>query len=213
MAAAITVGQIFQLVASYNNSVTGTGVYINRGFWRMGSILAGPITETDVATAWGGAWIGEWRALSNNQYGIISVACQTWSGGVRTAGYSYMGGIGPGSRAGNGVPPTTSWNIKKKTDFAGRAYRGRVYVPGLSAADTNGGETAAAFQADQTFGISKELWTAPQSLTNVTVAWTQIPIIATAAGAGVPVERAPITSGEYDNTLRVQRRRENHHGS
>lgn len=62
----------------------------------------------------------------------------------RTAGTVRSGAAGPGARATDSLPPQCCMVIRKRTGFAGRKFRGRLYMPGLSEDDQNNGTFSGA---------------------------------------------------------------------
>lgn len=53
-----------------------------------------------------------------------------------------------GSRAGNSMPSSVCWAMKKQTGLAGRAYRGRTYWMGMSEADVSGNYVDSVYATD-----------------------------------------------------------------
>lgn len=118
----------------------------------------------------------------------------------------------PGLRASPALPPSNAVVVKRKTAFLGRAYRGRIFLPGLpSAAAVDGLITAAGtYQAE----------------IGVIASFLKTPIQAAAAGSPsfqpelckvIPKPIPPpdfmyqatdVTASGFDKIIRSQRRRE-----
>lgn len=115
----------------------------------------------------------------------------------------------PGEIDSGAAPPTVCFNVKKKTGFLGRKYRGRNYFAGIAQDAVDSGKIAVG--AITTFEALKDAmagtltWTAGGSP-------TFRPIIAAIVFPDAPdvpfIRKTPITQCEVDLVLRSQRRRE-----
>jgi hypothetical protein len=53
-----------------------------------------------------------------------------------------------GSLAGNSLPSSVAWCIKKQTGFAGRSFRGRIYHMGMGEAEVSGNYVDATYASN-----------------------------------------------------------------
>lgn len=112
---------------------------------------------------------------------------------------------GAGTAVGNPLPTQVCGMISRRTDYSGRAYRGRLYMPfpTTTFADTNGLPTTAYQNALSTYVLDAEntnglvLTAAPNNITLMPILWHKI-------GTAAP---APITGHEYPVKFGTQRRR------
>lgn len=126
-------------------SQAGTSVAINVRHYRV-SAAVGPVpTEAQVATDLSSFWHNEYKA-------VIALAGQFRGVGVRHMRPSPpglesfdIGLLGAGTVAGDRLPGQICGLITLTTQFAGRRYRGRVYLPftGEAANDVTGVPTPA----------------------------------------------------------------------
>ncbi len=210
----VVAGQLFQTVWSFNNDQPGTGVYINKCYYRVRAIVGGGTrTEQDLADGMSQSMGDTWRPISSNQYGYFKCEVQTWPGGVRSAGSASILGAGVGAVGATGVPPTTAWVIRKRTPFAGRKYRGRAFIVGLPATFVSGGAIndtgVLALDDSGMVPLICGLFTVATPGGDVTVD----AVIVHTVGTAEPTVNAQVTNGVYDRVLRSQRRRQNGVGS
>lgn len=207
----LVVNQVFQIRSSFSTIETGSSVYVNRSFWRVtATSQGGTPTEANVAEAYGQVMSAAWKQVSSLEFQYLFTEVQTWENGIRTVGAKSDFNAGPGEMSGSGTPPTVAWVVRKKTAFAGRAYRGRAFVVGLA----NGMHTGGAINNGGTILINASQLPAILASTRVlslgaSGTATIEPLICQQNGAGVPIVRAPVISFEWDPILRSQRRREN----
>lgn len=104
-------------------------------------------------------------------------------------------------------PSGVAMVVRRLTDLAGRAYRGRIYLPGLPAGAELDSQLAPAYvathQANLELTVTLGLNIAPDVGIALPVIWS----------AAVPARRTDVTRGVLDVILRYQRRREVGRGS
>lgn len=100
----------------------------------MGVVNAGGIAITQSLANTIGAAIK--TAFNTNQAAFTNVAVSLANVGIRdirtanSAEFLDAGAATPGTQAGDMLPPQTALCITLRTAFAGRSFRGRVYLPG-----------------------------------------------------------------------------------
>ena len=100
------------------------------------SVLAGFTATAAVAQAIYASIVGSaswtaWAAYLSNQASLASVQLRD----LRTANNPWVSSTGaatPGTSVSAALPPGVSLVISERTAFAGRGFRGRVYLPGLA---------------------------------------------------------------------------------
>ena len=104
-----------------------------------------------------------------------------------------------GTDTGNGLPPNSSVIVSLRTENIGRSYRGRMYLPPSSEADTSGNLVEAdAISIATTITAMFTQYVGEPPLTRLEgVVWSRKLELAT-----------PITDVMVDRRLRVQRRRQ-----
>lgn len=121
----------------------------------------------------------------------------------RTAGSLHDNGLGTiGAIAGDALPPSCSLVIRKRTNFAGRRYRGRLFCPMLSESDQVNGIWAGA-----NYLALAAAW---DNLLAVNLSGALdlecIPVIFPKGGSSASAKI--VTSSSSDPVVRSQRRRE-----
>jgi len=134
MATVLAVDKLLQLKVECK---TVTQLGINLYYWRVSSILLGLPTDQDAADIFdqvvGPAYIDVLSAHAN--YAACKVQILQPPPMPTEVGASVNAGAG--NRTGDLMPTNVAGIITKKTGFAGRAYRGRAYIP-FPAEDDNG---------------------------------------------------------------------------
>lgn len=152
MAAVVTTGTVrVNLIWSMG----GTEFAVNALHYQVGPGVA--ITQAaaddlaaDVLADFAGA--GSWHTIVSNQVDLERITLRD----LRTLNLpEYSSAVNQaGSVAGDPLPPQTALCVTLRTAFAGRSFRGRIYLPGAaeSANDNTGKASAAAQAAALVFG-------------------------------------------------------------
>jgi len=163
-------------------------------------------TENTVGTSINSVLQGIWTLARANLsdemscYGIISARVKPKP---RTAGTVTVPSGGNGAIVGSALPSSVALIIRKRTLFAGRAYRGRTYWAGvpvvqeLDSALTAAGSTAWATVRDAMSAV-----TTPAAVNGTQITWT--PVIYSKSST----LSNQIQSCSIDPIFRTQRRRQ-----
>lgn len=108
----------------------------------------------------------------------------------------------PGLAARNSPPPQVATCIRKRTAFVGKAYRGRIFMPGLldeTTVDEDGIITGAGVIAIQ---AKADIWLASRGVSNSGGLW-----LLHSKDIGIPNPPNPVTALLVQPIVRTQRRR------
>lgn len=115
------------------------------------SATAGVAEAIRAAITSGGDWTG-YAAQLNDGVSLLGVSLRD----LRAANMPLVDSTGvaaAGTATGDALPPEVALVVTLRTAFAGRGFRGRVYLPGFDTAslDPDGTATAGAISAARTF--------------------------------------------------------------
>jgi hypothetical protein len=159
-----------------------------------------------------GVWVNgmrdEMRQQLSSEWSLLFTKAQRLSPGPRSAGVVSVEDAGPGSIPGNALPTAVAAVIQKRTAFAGRRYRGRMYVPGIPASYENDSSLSAegVTAMEQLANNLDQIFVA----TAAAVAFTFEPIL---LHRDVQGGYTLVTGHGVDSVLRTQRRRQVGKGS
>lgn len=204
----MAVGDILEAALTIQN-VDNKDRYVNVLHWIVNTDPAGVTPEQDLCAYLNNIWTMNVRPHCNVKMNFKLCVVQRVFPLPRTAGwYEDNGDANIGGIAGDALPPACAYVLRKRTNLAGRKYRGRLYQGGLSEVDQANGLFASA------------------NCLNILNAWEEIlTTLAVGPGAGeysavlwpkngASVEDANlITRVQADNVVRQQRRREVNVGS
>ena len=153
-------------------------------------------------------WSAGVRPLMSSDYAYLGCLVQFLVGTLRTAGAESIVGQGPGTVADVPLPNQNSVNLKKLTAYAGREYRGRIYIPGVTVSSQDNGQTTAAYRLLLEASSLKAMCTNP----------VNVPLVDPNVILKMVVSRKPWVVGDYssppvtrcawDPVIRAQRRRQ-----
>lgn len=135
MATDITLNQI---VAVRVGCKAGSQTAINVLHYRSTSLVAGAsVTTLEIATRFSNLMNAPYKALMSVNASFAGVGCARIVPGPRTLEDLYVVHAGAGSTVGDVLPRQVCGVITKRTNFAGRKYRGRAYIPFPSETDND----------------------------------------------------------------------------
>ncbi len=204
----MAIGDIIETVITWEN-ITRKDRYVNVLHWRCKTEISSPAMEIDAAEGLLTKTLNGVLPSMANTFTILNVLAQRVAPEPRTAGFVAIAPANSnGGQAGQALPPSTALVIRKRTIFAGRRFRGRVFVCGLVEADQDNGVYSGAnynSMAQQWDNIIVNTLVGPQNGAEFEcVIWTKGTAAATATR---------ITSTFPDDRVRSQRRREVGRGS
>lgn len=211
----LVAGDIFEAVFRYAYATDPSGVYVNRLHWKV--VDAGPggeVDEFNLADGLSKTWGLLVRDVMHPAVRYESCTVQSFPGGLRTNGSFSVEGAGNGTaNFGNVLPAQNAYCLRKRTAVAGRAYRGRVFIPSIPEPKQTKGMLDAGWMTGVEWTAFRNSFKTDVGLfapaTDVTV---RMWVASTAAG-GTPVFRTPVTDLVSDMVIRAQRRRQNLKGS
>lgn len=196
------VGDILETTLEWQNVDRGDR-YNNVFHWFLNVPDGADTDEASVSNAVNTFVVGTILPLLNIKCRFRTTLTQRVYPLPRTAGSLVDNGIGVvGAIAGDALPPACALVIRKRTAFAGRRYRGRLFVPMLS-------------ESDQVNGI----WAGANYLA-LAAAWDSLlatVLVGADGGEYIPIifpkngttaSAKIITSSSSDPVVRQQRRRE-----
>lgn len=156
-------------------------------------------TSQELVTEWRAFCEAHWLACCSNEYKIVGYICQRIRPLPVMAAYESGALNLSGTVAQNSLPTSMAAVLTKRTDIAGRSYRGRIYMAGVPATYEDDSEITGA--ASNVYGaVATDLvgpMTDPANNTWAHVLWRR--------KVG---QSQPITSVVVRATLRNQRRRQ-----
>lgn len=103
------------------------------------------------------------------------------------------------------LPPNVSYLLKKTTSFAGRAYRGRIFLPFVESGNTNEGGTLVGSHFTRLDIAATALFNVPTTGTDDGLSnWV---LLHRAEGAETPPAPTSLTSIQASDKVATQRRR------
>ncbi len=143
------------------------------------------------------------KAFCSAEWSLIWMKFQKFSPIPRSAGTISTAHNGPGGVSGSALPSSVTAVIRKRTEFAGKRYRGRMFVPGVpisyeldSTLNPAGVGALEALASDLTEGGAATVGAYTAAMLNVLV------------HKGVAIAPTPVISTNVDTVLRNQRRRQ-----
>lgn len=152
----LAVGDVLEVKFFTNNAVQQC---INVLHYQVFTIAGGAMTDVQLVGAMSTTVSALYRGFMSSQASYAGARLQRLSPGILTAAVTSINGAGVGTIGGDMLPPQTSFLVQKRTSFAGRTHRGRVYLGFFS--ETN---NSAAGLPDATAQTNAGLW-AGQTLT------------------------------------------------
>lgn len=119
--------------------VTGDQLAINSFFLRVFTVIGSP-TDVDVLTSWDVSFAPLYKALMTTDSTYRGTTVQRVRPAPTTMMATKTNLAGAGTVAAPPLPRQVSGIITKRTDFAGKGFRGRVYVP-FPGEDSSSGAT------------------------------------------------------------------------
>jgi len=145
----LVIGQIIELtVAATIQTQTALNIY---HAWVTGPLVGAP-TVQDVANGMDAYWDVQYKALMSSAWRYRGTGARIINTLVAHRMFAGVTGAGPGTGAATALPTQSRGIISWGTQYAGRAQRGRTYIPGPSTAavDANGIPVAGYVTAAQT---------------------------------------------------------------
>lgn len=110
---------------------------INVSFWNVDSISAGAPTDQQLVDSFSTGFSAFYKPCLAPACRYYGAMLNRVSPGATTSTVFSGNGRGVGTATGDNLPRQTSGIITLKTAFAGRRYRGRVYIPFPAEADND----------------------------------------------------------------------------
>lgn len=205
----MAVGDILEAVLTFQN-VMNLDRYVNVLHWIVNTDEVGASNEESVASVLNAAVNATIKAQLSTNLNFEQTLVQRVFPLPRTTGFYFgNGGANVGSNATQMLPPSCALINRKRTAFAGRKFRGRVFTVGLCEDDQNNG-----------------VWSSAR-VNNISTAWetilTTLMVGVLGTGEYSPViwpkngtasgDATVITTIQLDTIVRSQRRREPGRGS
>jgi len=115
--------------------ITEDQAAINVLNYKIGTVVGGGVTDADAAATFDALFAPLYKALLSEEAEYYGVAVQRFFPTPRTVAIPIVASRGAGSVTGDMLPGQVSGIISLVTDFAGRKYRGRMYIPFPGEAD------------------------------------------------------------------------------
>jgi len=210
----LVAGDLVEATFRYHTGALPGNVYVNRVHMEVVDAGGGgQVSEAFVAGGLSQWWSTQFRLLLSSSTSYDNVLVQSFQGGVRSAGSLSVQNAGPGARSALLSPPQDAVVIRKRTAFAGRAYRGRIFIPGMAQGDVEAGLVATVFK---TAFAGTDIINGFENGVNTGIAYGEALlrfIVAQTPPGGVPIKRATCVTAALDAYCRSQRRRQIGKGS
>jgi hypothetical protein len=196
----MAVGDVAECTVKYQNTVTGKSMYTVLHLVQVAEPIPS-LDEYPLASA-----ISDFIAASillhlPDAITYVQTTAQRIFPTPRTAGRTSAAGTGPGGRFGvDPLPDQCALLIQKRTAYAGRRFRGRLYQPGMGEPD----QSSSRWAGDDARAVASA-WMAVlvgEFVDSATNSWQFV----VCPKSGNPVQ--PITNCQWDKVVRSQRRRQ-----
>lgn len=195
----MAIGDVMEVSIKYDD-LTNASVYVNVLHLRCSAFTGFDEDESQIATDVA-LFVRTTLMLRLNANIVLnSVVAQIINPLPRSAGATASGLSTAGSIAGDMLPPQCALIIRKRTAYAGRKFRGRIYQCGLSESDQAAG-TWAGGNADNV----RVAWISELTTPKVTTGGNEWNYVVCNRRGDAP--QYQITSATRDPRVRTQRRR------
>lgn len=144
MSANLVIGDILRLRAVMQDA-SRLQTAFNVSHWQCTALTGAATTDTDALLGLQTPVAAKTKDVMSNKALYYGTDIQRVYPGTPTIPVSDLGAQAVGNRAGDHLPPQVAGLVTLRTALAGRAYRGRKYIPFVSEddSDINGHPTAA----------------------------------------------------------------------
>jgi len=180
-------------------TILNSQVAINTVHALVTGIVAGVPTDLDAATAMDAYAVGAFKAVMTSAATYRGWSCRIMDQSPPFPAASYTGSTGVGTSGATPLPGQDRPLVSFTTSFSGRAFRGRLYLPFPSTADTTAGGQPNAGMLTRMQTVAALFGTGPITFVNSGRSFTAVPVVyhAKAGKTGIPAAKTATTIIAY----------------
>lgn len=210
MASTLTVGDVLRVQGI---CTMGVQTALNTAHYVVSNVTGGGLTDTQLAVEFDQLVSGPYKAWLPTQAAYFGVLVQRIFPVPQYAHQIGNAGAGPGTGGGGALPGEVSGLAALRTNFAGRAFRGRLFIPFPAGNSVAAGPIPLALSPAALTLMGEIVGNLAQSVTfavggaSISLTCVVFHRKANKAGTTTPNGVTPITSFALETLLADQRRR------